>query len=130
MRKYLVVAAIAPLLGLPFEEAGAEASAKDAYVRFEGFQEKIDPAGDSGWRGHMTKGRAALCTWINETVNGKPWKRTLAIPDHRSVAGSVKDGKQYAYGDLRLRYVFPHMVATMGNVMEEVRIKPIRCELK
>ena len=27
----------------------------------------------------MTDKRAALCTWINETVNGKPWKRTVSI---------------------------------------------------
>jgi hypothetical protein len=29
--------------------------------------------------GAMTDKRAALCTWINETVNGKPWKRTVSI---------------------------------------------------
>src|SRR5881296_162314 len=30
-------------------------------------------------RGAMTDTRAALSRWINDTVNGKPWKRTLTI---------------------------------------------------
>jgi hypothetical protein len=84
-------------------------------------------------RGAMTDKRAALCTWINETVNGKPWKRTLTITEFLSVDGGVKPGKQYIYFDcFPCGYVFPRLSVTntTGNVQEEVRIKPVRCELK
>ena len=84
-------------------------------------------------RGAMTDKRAALCTWINETVNGRPWKRTLTITELLSVDGGVKDGKQYIYFDcFPVGYVFPRLSVTntTGNVQEEVRIKPVRCELK
>jgi len=84
-------------------------------------------------RGAMTDKRAALCTWINETVNGKPWKRTLTITEMLSVDGGVTDGKSYIYFDcFPCGYVFPRMSVThtTGNVHEEVRIKPVRCELK
>jgi hypothetical protein len=30
-------------------------------------------------RGPLTSGRKALCTWINDTTQGRPWKRTLTI---------------------------------------------------
>lgn len=84
-------------------------------------------------RGAMTDGRQALCQWINDTVNGKPWKRDLTITELLSVDGSVKDGKQYLYFDgFPVRYVFPRMSVTntTGNVMEEVELKFIRVELK
>jgi len=35
--------------------------------------------GEITLRGAMTDGRKALCQWINETVEGKPWKRTVLI---------------------------------------------------
>ena len=35
--------------------------------------------GEITLRGAMTDGRKAMCQWINETVNGKPWKRTVTI---------------------------------------------------
>lgn len=35
--------------------------------------------GEITLRGAMTDKRAALCTWINETVSGKPWKRNVSI---------------------------------------------------
>lgn len=35
--------------------------------------------GEITLRGAMTDKRQALCTWINETVAGKPWKRSVAI---------------------------------------------------
>ncbi len=35
--------------------------------------------GEITLRGAMTDKRAALCTWINETVAGKPWKRDVSI---------------------------------------------------
>lgn len=89
--------------------------------------------GEITLRGAMTDGRKALCDWINETVEGKPWKRMLTITELLSVDGGVKDGKQYIYHDcFPCRYVFPRMTVTntTGNVMEEVAIKPIRVELK
>jgi len=83
--------------------------------------------------GAMTDGRKALCQWINDTVNGKQWKRTLTITELLTVDGGVKDGKQYIYYDcFPMGYNFPRLSVsnTTGNVREEVRIKPIRCELK
>ena len=35
--------------------------------------------GEITLRGAMADKRAALCTWINETVAGKPWKRNVTI---------------------------------------------------
>jgi len=89
--------------------------------------------GEITLRGAMTDQRQALCTWINDTVNGKKWFRDLTITELLSVDGGVKDGKSYTYVDcFPVGYVFPRMSVsnTTGNVMEEVRIKPIRCELK
>jgi hypothetical protein len=82
--------------------------------------------GEITLRGAMTDKRAALCTWINETVNGKPWKKTLTITELLSVDGGVKDGKQYVYSDcFPCRYVFPRLslTNTTGNVQEELRIR-------
>ncbi len=84
-------------------------------------------------RGAMTDGRQNLCKWINDSVNGKPWKQMLTITEMLSVDGSVKDGKQYTYHEcFPIRYVFPRMSVTntTGNTMEEVSVKPIRLELK
>ena len=35
--------------------------------------------GEITLRGAMADARAALVAWINETVNGKPWKRNVSI---------------------------------------------------
>jgi hypothetical protein len=89
--------------------------------------------GEITLRGAMTDQRQALCTWINDTVNGKKWFRDLTITELLSVDGGVKDGKAYEYKDcFPVGYVFPRMSVTntTGNVQEEVRIKPTRCELK
>jgi len=89
--------------------------------------------GEITLRGAMTDGRQALCQWINDTVNGKPWKRDLTITELLSIGGEVKPGKQYLYFDgFPVRYVFPRMSVTntTGNVMEEVALKFIRVELK
>jgi len=89
--------------------------------------------GEITLRGAMTNKRAALCQWINDVVMGKEWKRTLTITELLSIDGGVKDGKQYIYLDcFPVGYVFPRMAVTnnTGNVIEEVRIKPVRCELK
>ena len=52
-------------------------------------------------RGAMTDGRKNLCTWINDTVNGKPWKQMLTITEMLSVDGGVKDGEQYFHDCFR-----------------------------
>lgn len=83
--------------------------------------------------GAMTDKRAALCQWINETVAGKPWKRTVTITELLSQDGAVKPGKKYTYFDcFPVGYVFPRMSVTntTGNVREEVRLKPIRFEMQ
>lgn len=84
-------------------------------------------------RGAMTNKRAALCQWINDTTQGKPWKRMMTITELLSVDGGVKDGKSYTYHDgFPIRYVYPQMSVgnTTGNVMEEVELKFIRMEVK
>lgn len=55
--------------------------------------------GEITLRGAMTDARKALCQWINDTVNGKPWKQNLTITELLSVGGQVKDGKAYLYFD-------------------------------
>jgi hypothetical protein len=84
-------------------------------------------------RGPMTSGRKALMDWIQESAGGRQWFRDLTITELLSVDGAVKPGKAYEYKDVfPVGYVFPRMSVTnvTGNVMEEVAIKPIRCELK
>jgi len=83
--------------------------------------------------GAMTDQRKALCQWINDTAGGKPWKQMVTITELLTIDGGVKPGKQYIYYDcFPTGYVFPRLSVTnhTGNVREEVRIKPIRCELK
>ena len=60
-------------------------------------------------RGAMTDKRAALCTWINETVAGKPWKRTVGItPIH--LDGGV--GETLVFVDcVMTAYVHPHLLS-------------------
>ena len=89
--------------------------------------------GEVRLRGPITTGRKAFVLWINETAQGKPWKRDFTLTELLSVGGSIKDGKQYLYFDgFPVRYVFPRFSVKKdtGNVMEEVRLKFVRCELK
>ena len=84
-------------------------------------------------RGPMVTQRKAMLQWINDTVSGRPWQRNLTITELVKVRGVVREGKQYLYYDcFPTGYIFPRMdvTNTTGNVMEEVRIKPLRCELK
>ena len=86
--------------------------------------------GEITLRGAMTDGRKALCEWINETVQGKPWKRSVAVLEN-GADGQVR--RTYTYIDcFPTRYVFPRMSVTntTGNVKEEVHIKPIRFEMQ
>jgi hypothetical protein len=79
-------------------------------------------------RGPLTSGRKALCEWINATVKGEPWKRTLVV---KEILKDGSDGKTFTYLDcFPTRYVFPAFSASgTGNLYEEVCIKPIRLEL-
>lgn len=80
-------------------------------------------------KGSMTDHRAALCTWINEVVQGKPWKRNLTITELLSVDGAVKPGKAYHYNDSwPTRYVFPVLSTcrVSGNVQEAFVFKGVR----
>lgn len=85
--------------------------------------------GEITLRGAMTDKRAALCQWINDTVQGKPWKRTVTITELLSQDGAIKPGKKYTYFDcFPVGYVFPRMSVTntTGSVMEEVKCRVIR----
>lgn len=76
-------------------------------------------------RGPMTDGRKALVSWVNGTMAGRR--------DHRTMTVRTPQGSAYVFADaFPVSYVFPHLSVTntTGNVMEEVRIKPVRCELK
>jgi phage tail-like protein len=79
-------------------------------------------------RGAMTSGRKALCQWINDTVKGQPWKRTVTL---KEILKDGTDGKTYNYLDcFPERYVFPALSASgTGNLYEEITIKPVRLEL-
>jgi len=80
-------------------------------------------------RGPMTSSRKSLCTWINDTVNGKPWKRSITVTEITRDGGSAK---RYNYFDcFPVRYVFPRMsVDPAVTLKEEVSVKPIRVELR
>lgn len=64
--------------------------------------------GEITLRGAMTDKRTAMCTWINETVMGKPWKRTVAItPIHMD--GTI--GETLIFTDCALTaYATPRLV--------------------
>lgn len=58
-----------------------------------------------------------MCEWINETVNGKPWKRSMAIEETRP---NGKPGRTFIYHDcFPTRYVFPQMKKGGGAVQTE-----------
>ncbi len=75
-------------------------------------------------RGAMTAGRSALSQWINDTVQGREWRRTLTITELLSAEGWVKDGKSYVYYDcFPVGYVFPRIDPRdpCARVEEELR---------
>ena len=67
--------------------------AKESHGKFATTSPGHKSVGEITLRGAMTKERKALCQWVNETVDGKPWKRMLTITELLSVDGGVKDGK-------------------------------------
>jgi len=59
----------------------------------------------------MTDERNALCTWINETVMGKPWRRTVAITA-LLLDGTI--GETWIFNNCAIRsYTMPPLTA--GN---------------
>ena len=75
-----------------------------------------------------TGARKALVEWIQATVDGKEWKRDLAIEEkvRRNEAATT-----FTYTEgFPTRYVFPSLSASgTGNLYEEVAMKPIRLEI-
>ena len=81
-------------------------------------------------RGAMTAERKQLMTWLNDVVQGRDWRRQVAVSP---LGQDGNPSRHYIYADVfPVRYVFPRMSVTntTGNVMEEVALKPIRVELK
>lgn len=70
-----------------------------------------------------------MCEWINETVKGKPWKRSMAIEETRP---NGKPGRTFIYYDcFPTRYVFPQMKKGGGTVQTEtLTVKIGRIEFK
>jgi len=77
-------------------------------------------------RGPLTTSRGWLATLLNEQARGIDTRIMLRC-------GNPKGGRGYTFIEaFPVGYVFPRMSVTntTGNTMEEVRIKPIRVELK
>ena len=85
--------------------------------------------GEVTLRGAMTDGRKALCQWINETVEGKPWRRMITI---RPVLLDGTAGETWTFIDCAITgYVPPRMVVSgaeetknpgaVGPLAEELR---------
>jgi hypothetical protein len=76
-------------------------------------------------RGQMTDSRHAMAEWINDTVAGRPWRRDLIISqDGAKTRHIFSDG-------FPVGYVFPHLdVTSQAVAQEEVRVKPMRCDIK
>jgi phage tail-like protein len=72
--------------------------------------------------------RDDMLRWITDTVQGKEWKRNVAI---KEILKDGSDGKTFTYLDcFPTRYVFPAFSASgTGNLYEEIHVKPIRLEL-
>jgi hypothetical protein len=92
--------------------------------------------GDLVLRGPMTSGRKDMLQWYQDMVSGsKEYRRMLTITELSDEGGGTPpvEGQTYVFHDcFPCKVEGPRMAVTntTGNVMEEVRIKPIRCELK
>jgi hypothetical protein len=75
-------------------------------------------------RGALTPGRKAMCTWINETVDGKEPRRNVTV---KEILKDGTPGKTFVYGNcFPTRYVFPAFSSSgTGNLYEEFSVKPI-----
>lgn len=80
-------------------------------------------------RGPLTPGRKALCQWITEVVQGKPWKRTLTV---KEITKDGSAGKTFLYEDcFPIRYVFPQLKAGSSSTQSEtLTVKIGRIEFK
>ena len=92
--------------------------------------------GDITLRGAMTDTRGALCQWLNLSQGPGPKpRRTVSIAPLLQLRGDQvpRPGPTVIYFDCEIvGYTFPCLDATnaTGNVQEEVRIRPIRMEVK
>jgi phage tail-like protein len=91
--------------------------------------------GEITLRGAMTDQRAALCQWINDTVKGRDWRRTLTITEIIQASGDQgpRPGRTAIYFDCMITgYKFPDLRASnqTGNLIEEVTIRPLRVECR
>jgi len=73
-------------------------------------------------------GRTDMTTWINDTMEGGNWKRTVVVTEIEQDGGQ---GRTYTYVDaFPVRYVFPSFSSSgTGYLYEELTFKPIRLEL-
>lgn len=87
--------------------------------------------GEITLRGALTDGRKALYGWINDTVNGKPWKRSFSVIEVPK-QGNARKAAPNNFDSFVTGYRFPRLEAgaTDSQLLEEVTIKPIRMELK
>jgi hypothetical protein len=84
-------------------------------------------------RGAMTDKRAALSQWLNDTTRSPDAPVALRTVRVTPMLRGNKDGATAVYLDcFPVGYAFPRLSVTntTGNVQEEIRIKPVRCELK
>ena len=87
--------------------------------------------GEITLRGAMTDGRKALCKWVNQTVKGKPYNRAFTVTEVPR-NGNGRKAAPNNFDSFIVGYTFPRfdVNATDGQLTEEVRIKPIRMELR
>lgn len=68
-------------------------------------------------KGAMTNRRAALCQWINDTTQGKPWKRNVNLTE---VLLDGRDGTVHRLEwALPRRYIFPRLSVYQHYILEE-----------
>jgi hypothetical protein len=81
-------------------------------------------------RGPLTAGRKALCDWINATVRGQDWKRTVTITELVSEQGVVREGRRFTYFDcFPVRYRFPTVEhGGTTSIVEEIEFAVERIE--
>ena len=69
-----------------------------------------------------------VATWINDTIDGKPWKRTVEVSE-------TSGGPLRIFHDsfpTRVSFLNPLLVLENGNApaVIDISIKPVRVELK
>jgi hypothetical protein len=72
-------------------------------------------------RGAMTDGRKALCQWIQATVDGKDWRRTVTVSGFLVDDNANPIPERYVFHDcFPVRYVFPPLETGGVELDEEV----------